>query len=72
MSEQPLRAVGLGQPGFVGFLHGLAELGVIDREELRAWLRLHGSVVRRPGPPLDAGDGIPDELLDRLQEELGG
>ena len=63
---RPLRAVLIGTEGFVHFVHGLRDLGVIDRDEMLGLLRLHGAVIRTTGLALDSGDGVPDELLERL------
>lgn len=61
-----IQAVGVGEEGFVSFLHELKRLRVLDHDELLAWLRLHGDVIRLIEPPLD------EEALRELALELGG
>jgi hypothetical protein len=70
MSASPIVARSVGEPGFVAFAKALERRGVLSPEELRAWLGLHGAVLRARALPLDAGSGIAAELLDRLEEEL--
>ena len=66
-----LRAAHVGTPGFVEYVHRLAELGVLDREERLRWVALHGAVLRATEPPLDQGDGVPDGLIEQLIREAG-
>lgn len=68
---KPLRAARVGTDGFVPFVYALLPLGVIDRAELRAWLELHGSLLRAVEPPLDQGNGVSDAVVARLLEEAG-
>jgi hypothetical protein len=60
----------VGEPGFARFCRELERLGVLAPEERLAWIRLHGSVLRGCLVPLDVGHGVPEELLERLREEL--
>jgi hypothetical protein len=71
VSERLLIAAPLGAPGFTSFVKGLERVGVLSRVERLEWIRLHGAVVRASGLPLDPGDGVSQELLDRLEEEFG-
>ena len=68
---KPLQARGVGEPGFTAYVKQLQRHGVLSREEVRGFLALHGAVLRSSGLPLDRGDGVPDELLDRLRAEFG-
>ena len=58
---------GVGEVGFASFLRELHRFGVLDCEELLAWLALHGSVLRATGLALDRGSGVPDEVLLELE-----
>jgi hypothetical protein len=66
----PIRAARLGDPGFVSFVLRLHVEDVLDHNELIAWLHLHGAVMRATLPPLDTGEGIPEDALRTLQEEI--
>lgn len=61
----------LGEPGYVRFVKRLAELGVLDREERRGWIALHGAVLRATEPPLDDGTGPDEQALTALVAERG-
>jgi hypothetical protein len=61
-----VRAVRIGEEGFVAFLHELRRLGVLTQPDVIAWLALHGAVLRRTESPLDTGEGIPDVSVVRL------
>jgi hypothetical protein len=67
-----LVAAQVGEPGFVQYLHRLRDLDVLNRDELLAWLRLHGAIMRATGEPLDRGEGIDEEALASLQREYAG
>jgi hypothetical protein len=62
----------VGEEGYVHFLHVLLRLGVLDRDDVLAHLRLHGAVIRRAELPVDEGDGADEEALEALADELGG
>ncbi len=62
----------VGDEGFVEYLHRLQGFGILDHEELIAWLQLHGVVLRGTLRPLDDGTGVDEEELDALGRELGG
>ncbi len=67
-----LVARGVGELGFVEFAKACHRLEVIDQAELLGWLGLHGAVMRWASRPLDEGDGIPDDGVKALLEELLG
>ena len=64
-------AAQIGEEGFVPFLGELVRLGVLTRDEKRAWLALHGAVMQATLPPLDDGQGVDHKALDALAAEFG-
>jgi hypothetical protein len=58
-----------GEDGFASFAKVLHRLGVLSYSELLDALAFHGALLRT-ALPLDAGDGVPEELLDWLREDL--
>ena len=54
-------------PGNRGFLFSRG-LSLVEL----AWLSLHGAVLRATEPSLNRGQGVPDELVERLIEVPGG
>lgn len=70
-SVSELRAVRVGEEGFVRFLCDLRRAGVLDTDEARGWLALHGSVLRWTESPLDDGETLNEEAFQELERVLG-
>jgi hypothetical protein len=66
-----LQAARLGDAGFLAFVHRLAELGVLDREERLRWVSLHAAVLWATDPPIDTGNGVSDDLVPQLLRKSG-
>ncbi len=63
-------AARVGEIGFLHFAKTMHAHGVLDREELLAWIQLHGAVMRATHVPLDRGEGTTDETFWALTEPL--